>query len=355
MRDVARIWGQGVGPETIAAACRTVEATGVGISWVDLPMGSPASDPLPTATIDAIGSIGVCLKGPVETPLRMRSLNVTLRRELDLFAGVRPCKLYIGVPSLYESIDLVVIRENTEGMYTGIEFAMGQPATRELIGFIRDQTGREVRADSGISVKTISEFGSRRIVRFAMEYAIANARGKVTASHKANIMKFSDGLFLATARDVATNEFPQIGFDDRIIDALCMQLVLFPERFDVLVMPNLYGDVVSELGAGLIGGVGMAPGAHFGDGVAVFEATHGTAQRLAGANRANPVGAILSGAMLLKHLGEAEAANRVESAIAAVLSRGIGTADVSPDIRRAVGTSRLTDLVIEQLASPPSP
>src|SRR5207248_2005121 len=193
-------------------------------------------EPLAGSTVELIRSVGVCLKGPVETPAGLRNLNVTLRRELDLYACVRPCRLYQGVPSLYETVDIVVVRENTEGMYTGIEFAMGEPETLELIAFIRSGTGRDVHDDAGISVKTISEFGSRRITRFAMEYALANRRRKVTASHKANIMKFSDGLFLATARVVAADEFPQVEFEDRIIDALCMQLVLSPDRFDVLVM-----------------------------------------------------------------------------------------------------------------------
>jgi isocitrate dehydrogenase (NAD+) len=349
VHDVVRISGDGIGPETIGAACRTVEATGVRIRWIDREMGSGAEEPLAGSTIELIRSVGVCLKGPVETPAGLRNLNVRLRRELDLYACVRPCKLYAGVPSLYETVDIVVVRENTEGMYTGIEFAMGEPATLELIGFIRSKTGREVNPDAGISVKAISEFGSRRISRFALEYAVMNGRKKVTASHKANIMKFSDGLFLAAARDVAAEGFPQIEFDDRIIDALCMQLIIGPERFDVLVMPNLYGDIVSELCAGLIGGVGLAPGGHLGDRAAIFEATHGTAPRLAATDRANPVGAILSAAMMLKHLGEGEAAGRLDEAVANVLAKGVGTPDVSADPSRTVGTTRFADLVIEGL------
>jgi isocitrate dehydrogenase (NAD+) len=276
---------------------------------------------------------------------------MALRQALDLYANVRPCRLYPGVPSLYERIDLVVVREGTEGMYTGQELAMGTEAVAELIGFIQETTGRTVRPDSGISVKQISEFGAERIVRFAFEWARTGGRTKVTASHKANIMKFSDGLFLEVARRVA-QQYPSITFDDRIIDALCMQLIQAPERFDVLVMPNMYGDLVAELCAGLIGGTGVAPGAHFGEDIAVFEATHGTAPHLTGTNRADPVGAILSGAMLLRHMGEAEAGDRLEAAVAEVLADGTRvTYDLraSDDDRPAAGTFAVTDAVIERL------
>src|SRR5512133_3030713 len=316
--------GDGIGPEVIGAASRAIEATGVPIEWDRQEMGSGAvtrtGDPLPAATLEAIRATRVALKGPVETPpaAAMRSLNLALRRTLDLYANVRPCRLYQGVPSLYDVVDVVVVRENTEGMYTGIELEMGTPAAAEVIRFVASTTGVVLPHDSGISVKEITEHGSERIARFAFDYARSNGRAKVTASHKANIMKFSDGLFLTVARRVA-REYPELGFEDRIIDALCMQLIQAPERFDVLVMPNMYGDLVAELGAGLIGGTGVAPGGHFGgaDGreLAVFEATHGTAARLAGTNRADPVGVILSAAMLLRHIGEVEAGDRVEDAI----------------------------------------
>src|SRR5512141_1433260 len=309
---VTMIPGDGVGPEVMEATRRGLEATGVAFEWDRQDMGAGAFSrtgrALPAATLDAIRASRVALKGPIETPVTsgLRSSNLALRRDLDLFANVRPCTHYPGVPSVYGDVDMVVIRENTEGMYTGSELERGTPAVGELISFVAATTGQTGRADSGISVKEISASGSERIVRFAFEWARAHGRSKVTASHKANIMKFSDGLFLEVARQVAAT-YPDIAFEDRIIDALCMQLIQSPERFDVLVLPNMYGDLVAELGAGLIGGTGIAPGGHFGgaDGreLAVFEATHGTANHLAGTNRADPLGLILSGAMLLRHIG----------------------------------------------------
>ena len=285
---VTLIPGDGIGPEVIEAARRTIEATGVPVAWERMSMGAGAFSrtgrTLPAETVESIRSTRVALKGPIETPVTsgLRSSNLELRKTLDLFANVRPCRLYPGVPSVYEVVDVVVVRENTEGMYTGLEFEMGAVATKELIRFIEESTGRRIREDSGISIKSISEAGSERIVRFAFEEARRRGRGTVTAGHKANIMKFSDGLFLQVARAVA-DDYPDTRFEDRIIDALCMQLIQAPERFEVLVMPNLYGDVAAELCAGLIGGVGVAPGAHFGgrDGLelGVFEATHGTALR----------------------------------------------------------------------------
>ena len=285
----------------------------------------------------------------------LRSSNLTLRQGLDLFANVRPCRLYPGVPSRYDRVDLVVVRENTEGMYTGVELELGTPGVAELISFVAASTGLAVKPDSGISVKEISASASERIARFAFTWAREHGRRAVTASHKANIMKFSDGLFLETARRVA-EDFPDIAFDDRIIDALCMQLIQAPERFDVLVLPNMYGDLVAELGAGLIGGTGVAPGAHFGgaDGreLAVFEATHGTANHLAGTNRADPVGLILSGAMLLRHVGETDAGDRLEAAVAAVVADGTSvTYDLraAQDDRPAAGTFGMADAVIARV------
>jgi isocitrate dehydrogenase (NAD+) len=354
---VTLIPGDGIGPEVVEAARRAIEATGVAIEWDRREMGSGAyartGEPLPATTVGAIRASRVALKGPVETPVTsgLRSLNLALRRELDLFANVRPCRLYPGVPSVYESVDLVVVRENTEGSYTGFEFEMGTVATKELIRFIEATTGRHVREDSGLSIKTISGFGTERVVRFAFEEARRRGRSTVTASHKANIMKFSDGLFLEVARRVA-GEHPDVGFEDRIIDALCMQLIQRPERFEVIVLPNLYGDIVAELGAGLIGGTGVAPGGHFGgDGgreLAVFEATHGTAPHLAGTNRANPVGLVLSGAMLLRHLGEQEAGDRLESATAEILAEGVHvTYDLRApeDDRPAAGTFAVAEAI----------
>ena len=351
---VTLIPGDGVGPEVIEGARRCVEATGVAIEWDRQDMGAGAfsrtGDPLPRATLESIRATRVALKGPIETPVTsgLRSTNMALRQGLDLYANVRPCRLYPGVPSPYEDVDLIVVRENTEGMYTGHELAMGTEAVAQLIGFIAETTGRTVRPDSGISVKQISEFGSERIVRFAFGWASRAGRSKVTASHKANIMKFSDGLFLEVARRVA-GEHPDVVFEDRIIDALCMQLIQAPERFDVLVMPNMYGDLVAELCAGLIGGTGVAPGAHFGDDIAVFEATHGTAPHLAGTNRADPIGVILSGAMMLRHLGEADAGDRLEAAVADVLAEGrFLPYDLRApgDDRPAAGTFTVADAVV---------
>ena len=354
---VTLIPGDGIGPEVVEAARLVITATGVEVQWDVKEIGLRAfermGEALPGQTVSSIRANGVALKGPIETPVGsgIGSANIALRRELDLFANVRPCRHYRGVPSVYEDVDLLVIRENTEDVYTGVEFEVGTAEVKELIAFIEEITRVRIRQDSGISVKAISQGGSERIARFAFEETKRRGRKKVTAAHKANIMKFSDGLFLEEARRVAALH-PNITFDDRIIDALCMQLVQSPERFDVLVLPNLYGDIVSELGAGLIGGPGVAPGGHLGDEVAVFEATHGTAPRLAGQDRANPVGLMLSATMMLRHLGEVEAGDRLEAAIASVLADGV---DVTPDLRGpgdarpAVGTRRMTEAVAERL------
>jgi isocitrate dehydrogenase (NAD+) len=355
---VTLIPGDGIGPEVVEAARRAIEATGVEIAWDRRDMGAGAfartGSPLPDATLESIRASRVALKGPIETPVTsgLRSVNLALRRQLDLFANVRPCRRYPGVPSVYGDVDLVVIRENTEGSYTGYEFEMGTTAVAELARFIRGTTGRRIREDAGVSIKAITERGSERIVRFAFAYAKTFGRAKVTASHKANIMKFSDGLFLEVARRVA-EEYPEIAFDDRIIDALCMQLVQRPEAFDVLVLPNMYGDMVTELGAGLIGGTGVAPGGHFGgaDGreIAVFEATHGTAPSRTGTDTANPVGLLLSGAMLLRFIDENDAGDRLDRAVAGTLEAGDVTADIASDGAKVLGTRAFTDSVIGRL------
>ena len=358
---VTLIPGDGVGPEVTEATRRVLDATGVALEWDRRSMGAGAFSrtgrALPAETLAAIRESRVALKGPIETPVTsgLRSANLALRKDLDLFANVRPCKLYPGVPSVYEQVDLIVVRENTEGMYTGIELEQGTPAVTELISFVAATTGQAIRNDSGVSVKEISAAGSERIVEFAFEWALVHGRGKVTAGHKANIMKFSDGLFLEVARAVAAR-YPAVAFEDRIIDALCMQLIQAPDRFDVLVLPNMYGDLVAELGAGLIGSTGVAPGAHFGGAggkeLAVFEATHGTANDLAGTNRADPIGLILSGAMLLRHIGEEQAGDAVEDAVAAVLADGAAvTGDLRApgDDRPAAGTFAVADAVIARL------
>jgi len=348
-----------VGPELIEAARRAIEATGVAIEWDLQEIGAAVLEregtPLPDRVLDSIRRTGVALKGPVTTPVggAFRSVNVALRVALDLYACVRPCRWYPGARSRYERVDLVVIRETTEGLYTGIEFEQGEPETSEMIRFIERTTGGRIREDSGLSIKAISEGASERIVRFAFDYVRTRGRGKLTAGHKANIMKFSDGLFLETARRVAA-EHPDVRFEDRIIDNLTMQLVRRPEDYDVLVLPNLYGDILSDLCAGLVGGLGLAPGANIGDRHAVFEATHGSAPRYRGSDRANPMALTLSGAMLLRHLGETRAGDRLEAAVAAVIAEGrTVTYDLKPSREdpTAATTSQVADAVIDRLAA----
>ncbi len=354
---VTFIPGDGVGPELSEATRRVIEGTGVEFEWDIQEAGADVVEtygtPLPQHVLDSIRETRVAIKGPITTPVGsgFRSVNVALRKELDLYACLRPCKWYPGVRSRYQDVDIVIVRENTEDLYAGIEFEQGTPEAKELIGFIADKTGKRIRDDAGISVKPISVTATRRIVRFAFEHARANGRKKVTTVHKANIMKFSDGLFLATAREVA-EEYPDVAFDDRIVDNLSMQLVQRPEEYDVLVLPNLYGDIVSDLCAGLVGGLGVAPGANIGDEAAVFEATHGSAPKYKGQNKVNPMAMMLSGVLMLRHLNESEAADRLEAAIAAVIAGGKDvTYDMKPtrDDPTAVGTSGVADAVIEQL------
>jgi isocitrate dehydrogenase (NAD+) len=354
---VTLIPGDGIGPEVMEAARRCVEATGVGVKWEVVEAGEKMVEkegtPLPGEVLESIRRTGVALKGPLTTPVGkgFRSVNVALRQALDLYANVRPCRWYRGVRSRYEGVDLVVIRENTEDLYAGVEFEKGGEETRRFLEFLRSVKGVSLREDSGISLKPISEGASERIVRFAFEYARRNGRRKVTAVHKANILKFSDGLFLETARRVA-GEYPDVEFEDRIVDNMCMQLVQKPELYDVLVCPNLYGDLLSDLCAGLVGGLGMAPSANVGREVAVFEPVHGSAPKYAGKNRANPTAAILSAVMMLRHLGEAEAASRLEGAVAAVIAEGRRvTYDLkpSPSDPSAVGTREMADAIIEAL------
>ena len=344
--------GDGAGPEVVAAARRVVDATGVEIAWEVEEAGRTAAEragtPLPARVLKSIRRTGVALKGPLEpSPGGSWSPDVRLRIDLELFACVRPCRTYPGAPSRYAAVDLVIVRENTEDAYTGIEFEQGSPATAELIGLIERGTGRHVREDSGLSVKAISEGASERIVRFAFGYVRANGRHRLTAGHKANIMKFSDGLFLETARRVAADH-PDVPFDDRIIDNLTMQLVARPEDYDVLVLPNQYGDILSDLCAGLVGGFGLAPGMHVGDRCAVFEATPG-APPPPGPDRANPMALMLSGAMLLRHLGARGAGDRLEAAVASAVAAGEVTADLAPPGASALGTRAVTAAVLERL------
>jgi isocitrate dehydrogenase (NAD+) len=357
---VTLIPGDGTGPELTEATRRVLEATGVEFEW-DLQyagsdvMAENDGNPLPDRVLDAIRETGVALKGPITTPVGggFRSVNVGLRKALDLYAQVRPCKTYPGVRSRFEDVDLVIVRENTEDLYAGVEYEQGSDEARELIDWIESRGGRLRHQDAGISIKPISVTGTRRIVQFALDYARRNGRRKVTAVHKANIMKFSDGLFLRVAREVA-EENGDIEFDDRIVDNMCMQLVQRPEEYDVLVCPNLYGDVVSDVCAGMIGGLGMAPGANFGEGIAIFEPTHGSAPKYAGQNKVNPMAQMLSGMMMLRFLGEADAADRLESAISDVIREGRSvTYDMKPsrDDPTAVGTSEVADAIIEKMGA----
>ena len=362
---VTLIPGDGTGPEVSQATRRVLEATGVRFDWDVQNAGSGVVDehgtPLPAHVLDSIRANKVAIKGPITTPVGrgFRSVNVALRKELDLFMCLRPCKSYAGVRSRYQDIDLVVVRENHEDLYAGIEFEQGSGEARKLMDFLSELGAPSIRPDSGISVKPISVTGTRRIVRAAFDYSIKNGRKKVTAVHKANIMKFSDGLFLNTAREVAEQEYRRssVAFEDRIVDNMTMQLVQTPELYDVLVLPNLYGDLISDLGAGLVGGLGVAPGANIGDEVAVFEPTHGSAPKYAGKNKVNPMAMMLSGVMMLRHLEEAPAADRLEGAIAAVIREGRNvTYDMKPsrDDPSAVGTSAVADAVVEKLGESPS-
>lgn len=355
--NVTLILGDGIGPEVTEAAKRVLEATGVTFHWDLAYAGGAAQDtfgtPLPDYVLESIRKNKVAFKGPITTPVGsgFRSVNVALRKKLDLYACVRPCKTYPGIPSFYKDIDIVIIRENIEDLYAGIEFEEGTPEAMRLIELILETKGEEVLVDSGFSLKVISETRSEKIVRFAFEYARANQRKKVTAMHKANIMKFSDGLFLAVAREVA-RKYPDIEFEDRLVDNMNMQLVKRPQQFDIVVAPNLYGDITSDLCAGLVGGLGVAPGANLGDDIAVFEPTHGSAPKYAGQNKVNPMAMMLSGVMMLHHLGETKNAGRLEKAIAEVIAEGKNvTYDMKPGVAsdQVATTSQVADAVIEKL------
>ncbi|MCL1799202.1 MAG: isocitrate/isopropylmalate dehydrogenase family protein [Eggerthellaceae bacterium] len=357
---VTLIPGDGIGPEIIAAMCRVVEAAGADIEWEVADAGAHLMDehgtPLPDYVIESIKKNKVAIKGPVTTPVGtgFRSVNVALRKALDLYTNLRPSFSLPGTGARYDDVDLVLVRENTEDLYAGIEFEEGSADAAELIEFCAAKGAGTIRPDSGISLKPISVTGSQRIVRWAFEYALDNGRKKVTAVHKANILKHSDGLFLREARKVAEEYAGRIEFEDRIVDACCMGLVLNPANFDVLVLPNLYGDIVSDLCAGLIGGLGIAPGANIGAECAVFEPVHGSAPIHAGKNRANPTAEILSAILMLRHLGEEAVADKVLAAVSAVLAEG---ASVTYDIKRtltgstdgSVGTAEYADAIIAKL------
>ncbi|MDH4101290.1 MAG: isocitrate/isopropylmalate dehydrogenase family protein [Nitrospirota bacterium] len=355
--NVTFIPGDGTGPEIAEATRRVLEATGVKFNWdvqdAGIDVYEKEGNPLPDRVLDSLKKNKVGIKGPITTPVGtgFRSVNVALRKELDLYCCLRPCKSYKGVRSKYDNIDLVIVRENTEDLYAGIEYAKGSDGARKVIDAVKAASGHTIREDAGVSIKPISVFGTERIVRFAFDYARENGRKKVTAVHKANIMKHSDGLFLEVAREVAT-KYPDIEFEDRIVDNMCMQLVQKPELYDVIVLPNLYGDIVSDLAAGLIGGLGMAPGGNIGTHGACFEPTHGSAPKYKGLNKVNPMAMMLSGVMMLTYLGEKDAAHRLEKAIASVIEEG---KDVTYDMKptptdpTAVGTSQVADAIINRM------
>jgi len=365
--SVTLITGDGTGPELAAATRRCIDAAlakapGAGeIDWrvkaAGVDVMAAAGVPMPEDTIESVRATDATLKAPITTPIGagFRSVNVLLRQTLDLYACLRPCKSYPGVRSRYENIDLVVVRENTEDLYAGVEFERGLSATAELIEQVnRLATDRKITTapeSTGVSIKPISEANSERIVRFAFDYARENGRKKVTAVHKANIMKFTDGLFKAVSEQVA-GDYPDIEFEERLIDNMCMQLVQKPELYDVLVLPNLYGDIISDLCAGLVGGLGVAPGANIGDAGAVFEATHGSAPKYKGLNKVNPTALILSGKLMLEYLHEREAAALLERAVAAVIAEGKSvTYDMKPDRDdpTAVGTNEMADAIVRKM------
>jgi len=351
---ITLIPGDGTGPELVAAAKRVIEATGVAIEWEVHDAGIEVMEkygtPLPAHVLESIRRNKVALKGPITTPIGtgFRSVNVALRQELNLYACLRPCKYYPGIRSKYTDVDLVVVRENTEDLYAGVEYDLGSEEAKLII-----EMGKgKIRKDSAISIKPISITGSKRIVKFAFDYAASNGRKKVTAVAKANIMKFTDGLFYRAAREVAREYEDRVEYEERLVDNMCMQLVQKPELYDVLVMPNLYGDIVSDLCAGLVGGLGVAPGANIGTETAIFEPTHGSAPKYKGMNKVNPTALILSGMLMLRHIGEKDAADRLERAVAKVIAEGKEvTYDMKPDRDdpTAVGTSEMADAIIKAM------
>lgn len=358
VHNITLIPGDGVGPEVTEAAKRCIEATGVNIRWEEVVAGNEAlqkyGQVLPAATLASIKKNKVALKGPVITPIAegFRSVNVQMRQALELYACVRPCKWYDGVRTPYKNIDLVVIRENTEGLYSGIEFEKDKEDTRSLLQNINRLSNKRIKPDSAISIKPISETASRRIVRFAFEYALVNKRKKLTCVHKANIMKFTDGLFLKVAKEAAKDYEGKVEFEDRLIDNMCMQLIQKPRDYDCLVLPNLYGDIISDLCAGLVGGLGVTPGANIGGPFAVFEPTHGSAPKYKGKNKVNPTAMVLSGVLMLKFIQEFEAAERLEQAVKGVIKEArFVTYDLKEDRNdpTAVGTSEMADAIIERL------
>ena len=330
---VTLIPGDGIGPELAEASRRVLDATGIAFEWEVVDAGEAVMEehgtPLPDNVLESIKRNKVALKGPITTPVGegFRSVNVTLRQALGLYANLRPARTIEGIETRYDDVDLVIVRENTEDLYAGIEHRVGP--------------------DAAESIKIITRAASERIARFAFDYAVANGRRKVTAVHKANIMKLSDGLFLESCRAVAADYDGRVEFEDRIVDNMCMQLVQKPDLYDVLVLPNLYGDIVSDLAAGLVGGLGVAPGANIGTEAAVFEPVHGSAPKYAGQNKANPTALILSGALMLRHLGYPAEADRLETAVRTTIASGTRTYDLGG----SAGTSDFADAIVERLSA----
>jgi isocitrate dehydrogenase (NAD+) len=358
---VTLIPGDGTGPELTEATRRVLEAaaatTGAGFEWDQQEAGvdimETAGTPLPEATLESVRQTGLAIKGPITTPIGtgFRSVNVALRYELDLYACVRPCKTYAGMRTRFEKVDVVIVRENTEDLYAGIEYEANTPDAKKVIEFLNGLQDKKIREGSGISIKPMSEFGSERIIRYAFEYARNNGRKRVHCVTKSNIMKYTDGLFLAVFREVS-KEYPDIEPWENLVDATCMGLIQRPEEWDVLVLPNLYGDILSDLTAGMVGGLGVAPGGNIGTKAAVFEATHGSAPKYKGLNKVNPTAMILSGEMMLRHVGETVAADNLERAVSETIAEGISvTYDLKPtrDDPTAVGTSEYADAIIAKL------
>ncbi len=351
---ITLIPGDGTGPELTEAARRVIEATGVKIDWEICDAGVDVIDkygtPLPEHVLESIRHNKVALKGPITTPIGtgFRSVNVALRHALNLNACVRPCKSYPGVRSRYQNIDLVIVRENSEDLYAGVEFDLNSPESKQIIEMAKGK----IRDDAAISIKPLSVTGCRWIVKYAFDYAVQNGRQKITAVAKANFMKYTDGLFYRIAREIAREYEGKIVYEEVLVDAMCMQLVQRPENYDVLVLPNLYGDILSDLCAGLIGGLGVAPGANIGDEIALFEPTHGSAPKYKGMNKVNPIALILSGMLMLKYIGEKEAAAKLEQAVATVIKQGKSvTYDMKADRNdpSAVGTKETADAIIAEM------
>jgi len=356
--SIAVLPGDGIGPEVVSAMRKCVDATGVKINWDEQMVGSPAIEkfgtPLPDSVIAAIKRNKVAIKGPIETPIGkgFRSVNVQLRQALDLYACVRPAKYIPGTKAVNTKVNLVIFRENTEDLYSGVEFDINTPEATRLIGVINEMSSKKVRVDSAISIKPISQYASERIIRYAFEYAVTHGHKKVTLVHKANIMKFTDGLFLRVGQKIAQEYASKIIFEDVIVDNMCMQLVQKPELYDVLVLPNLYGDIVSDLCAGLVGGLGIAPGANIGAQAALFEPVHGSAPKYAGQNKVNPTATILSAVLMLQYLEELDAAKRLENAVYSVIKEG---KDVTYDLKMdrndpsAIGTQEMAAAICAKL------